>query len=520
MIPDQTNQTWEIILLTPLHVGDGHFLVRDRDYTTTKNRLSVYFIDSIIDSVADNPKAINDLAHLKLEAFMQHHQPDLQPEYTLPVSSNNHQEIRRFLKNAYGEPYLAGSTFKGAIRTALRNTLNHAGLPPASNYRAFSQQVKKLEGQPHDDFIRPLNVSDSPGINPRHSLRVEEVKIFNVQTNNRPGWKDFSKKTTLNRFEDVNGIFVEALKPETSLHIRVELNAFLQKPPVNALWPIPKAKGLSRIENLAGVINDHSRKTAEKERDFFADYGQVCAGALKFYNDLLQNGFKLVETIPGAFLLRMAWSSGWKGMTGDWIKNGDMEPIRKENNLGKNFCPRCRKQIQGPARKGNFFCRSCKSNFASSELELSPIFPKTRRLAMKDGSPSLPMGWVLVKPSQSAFWEKAVRSSYTDKIAETIPMETDTPEHSPADKADIAPQEKPTTVTETLRETWDNVHLVRTPQNNMIIATSGNRKATVTGKELVPDKLHKLLFGKKKSASGQKVDVEAVGNAYKIIKIY
>ena len=99
-------------------------------------------------------------------------------------------------------------------------------------------------------------------------------------------------------------------------------------------------------------------------------------------------------------------------------------------------------------------------------------------------------------------------------------LKTETSDEISQARKVVSPTEKPDTPEEPVRETWENVHLVRTPQNDTIVATLGNKKAFVIGKELVPERLHKLLFGKKKSAAGQKVEVEAVGNAFKIVKIY
>lgn len=520
MKPEPTIQTWEIVLLTPLHVGDGSMLIDGMDYTVSKNVISIYHIDTLIGSIADNPKAVNDLGRMNLQKFLQNYRLDVQPDYAIPFAGNSPGDIRRFLKNAYGEPYLAGSTLKGAIRTALWNTLDRGKLPPANNFKPFNDYVKSLVGQPQNDFLRPLSISDSPGIDPQESLRAEEVRIFNVKIGNKPGWKDFSKKTTRDQYKDVTGIFVEALKPETRLHVRVELGAFLQQSPVNVLHQIPKAKGLLGTEDLANVVNAHSRKIAEAERVFFAGFGQACVQATSFYNDLLQSGFKMIEKIPGAFLLRMAWSSGWKGMTGDWVDPGDIETVRKENNLGKNFCPHCKKQIYGSPKKGKYFCRTCKNNLFPSELELSSIFPKTRRLAIKDGIPSQPMGWVMVLPTSESFFSKAIKRSIDEKSSETISSKTIKPEDISGEKrAGSIPQHENTPI-ESMVETWENASLAYTPNNDTITATHGKRKASVQGKEPVPERLHKLLFGKKKFAAGQKVDVEAVGNMFKIVKIY
>jgi len=70
---------------------------------------------------------------------------------------------------------------------------------------------------------------------------------------------------------------------------------------------------------------------------------------------------------------------------------------------------------------------------------------------------------------------------------------------------------------------WNDVTLTFTPNNGEITASCQSKKATVCGKnrkKLVPKRLHKKLFEKKKRAVAEKVEVEPVGNAFRILKIY
>ena len=66
---------------------------------------------------------------------------------------------------------------------------------------------------------------------------------------------------------------------------------------------------------------------------------------------------------------------------------------------------------------------------------------------------------------------------------------------------------------------WENVYLSWSPGNDIITASFEGKKATTKGKELVPEHLKSKLFGKKKSATAEKVKVEPVGNSYRIIEI-
>lgn len=66
---------------------------------------------------------------------------------------------------------------------------------------------------------------------------------------------------------------------------------------------------------------------------------------------------------------------------------------------------------------------------------------------------------------------------------------------------------------------WENVYLTWSPGDGVITATIEGKKATVKGKEIVPEPLRNSLFGKKKRATAGKVKVEPVGNGYRIVEI-
>ena len=66
---------------------------------------------------------------------------------------------------------------------------------------------------------------------------------------------------------------------------------------------------------------------------------------------------------------------------------------------------------------------------------------------------------------------------------------------------------------------WEKVGLVWSPGNQIVTANWQGKHATGKGKDIVPESLHSKLFGKKKRASANKVEVEHVGNAFRIIRI-
>ena len=454
----------------------------------------MFDMEDILDSISDNPKAVSDLGRIKLGEFFRSYGLNVPPAYTLPFSGRPPSEMKSFLKNAMGKPYLAGSTFKGALRTALWSTLDRSRLPSSSaDFRRFENEVGKLHGRPHDDFLRPLSVSDSAPVEPDGALQAREIKFFNTLAGNRPGWKDFSSKRNLDRFENTTGVFVEALRPETRLYLRMEIDGFLRKEPMRSLWPIPASKGLDDFSQLAGVVNAHSLKLARSEMEFFSRFGPATSRVAAFYSQLINGGFDQVKTMPGAFLFRMAWGSGWKGMTGDWLDDRDLENVRRQKKLGKRDVP---------------------------------IFPKTRRLAMADGVPSLPLGWALAqKTPDRVFLEKASAAlvpivvfspeAPREKKQEPVEKPAGTQGAKTQPVTQVPPEKQPPAA-----ETWEKAHLKWTPNDDMVTATdtASKRKAMVKGKELVPDKYKNKMIKQRKAVTATVV-VEPLGNLFRIIDI-
>lgn len=516
--------TWEAVLLTPLHIGDSVELKQNLDFIIGNNHLKVIDQESLLDRLQEYPQAISELGRygFRLDRFARDYKIQLDAHYTLPIKGNTPQIFRRFIKNAYGRPYLPGSSLKGALRTALWTTLDRSRLPGTRDYRNFENAVKKLQGaDPHHDFLRPLYVSDSREILPDGSLEVHEVKFFNIQHNNRTGWKDFSTRTTKNNFADATGMHVEALKAGTVLYAKVCIDRYLQIPQIQNVSGIPKIKGLSSLDEMAKAVNEHSLHIADAEKRFFSQFNGSVAPVITFYEDLISRIDTLSHQEDGSFIVRLAWGSGWRGMTGNWMEEDDLDVIRRKTGLGKNGCPKCQARARWDNRENKLVCmnKTCGHMFTDNEKWFHPVFPKTRRLAMKNGVPCLPFGWVVVRPLSKDIFTMQEHVFYTEKDEESVNESClakstgDTVESASMIRLEPSPAPEPEIAT------WETATLVWTPNNQTITAASGNKKALVTGKELVPEKYHKKLFVKPKSITAT-IDVEPIGNGFRIVKIY
>ncbi|WP_028325143.1 RAMP superfamily CRISPR-associated protein [Desulfatirhabdium butyrativorans] len=390
MTESSNTQTWKVTLLTPLHLGDGIKLQANVDYISRNRTIDVIDFDGLAEQLADTPQAINDLSkNIRLDQVIRDYSLSVQPMYTMKCTSAAiPKEIRSFLKNAYGEPYLAGSSLKGAIHTALWTGLDQTNLPSPkaaseSDYKkGFKKSAENLGGRdPYHMFIRPLQISDSNGIAPQTAIACEEIKFFNLQQGDQPGWKDFGGRNTKNDFRQTTGMHVETLRTNTILILQAHIDPLLAKDTIRHAAGITRSEDVADFKRMAARIGKHSRRIAERERAFFDRYTPDTRDVVRFYENLI-NQMDETAKKAGAFIIRLAWGSGWRGMTGDWIADEDMAFMRENGyvKLGKAGVN---------------------------------VFPKTRRLAIdpKTGTPSLPLGWVLVEPVEAeAFRLKPVSS--------------------------------------------------------------------------------------------------------------
>ncbi|MFA6810008.1 MAG: type III-A CRISPR-associated RAMP protein Csm5 [Desulfoplanes sp.] len=360
-------QTWKLTTLTPLHIGDGNELQYNLDYTKGRNEIEVLDVDSILEELGSIPGAINEMGkeNFDLLRFMRDFHITKQYLYTMPYRGDRApRSIRSFIKDACGRIYIPGSSLKGALRTALWVTaLDRKDLPRAqgaiNDYKKSVHNI--MSPSPHTDFLRSFQVSDSIGQTPQNYLAATEIKFFNLLNGNRAGWIDFGqRRQNKTSFQEAQGIVVETVQPGHDFVLKFRAKDFLQTPVIQQLAHIPNCPSIHDRKSICEAVNRHSLDIIFKEKDFFSQFGTETAGVTSYYNAL--KTILLEESSEqNTIITRMSWGSGWKGMTGDWMDENQLRYVREKAHLGK----------QGV-----------------------PVFPKSRRLAMQDGVPSLPLGWV------------------------------------------------------------------------------------------------------------------------------
>jgi|YNPMSStandDraft_1061717.scaffolds.fasta_scaffold28743_2 CRISPR-associated protein Csm5 len=290
-------------------------------------------------------------------------------------------KIRACIRDPFGRPYIPGSTLKGAIRTAVLESLltgesrqrrqqwarravqkNQQGKPPDRRYVARNTlerdlligKVSNRANESNYDLLRALHIGDSEPMDPEqahiglawvHTLRNSQL----VQK--RAGGEEYK-------------MFLEWLPTgvQTRLTIRIDERLLEGKYRQDVGFDDNQVQALREFAN---ACNERARAVIEHEGEFYEDYGLPAIA--KFYQ-MLDNQLQQIAKQRG-FLLNIGWGGGWemKTVTNPLTENLDeeYERIRQTYNLG---------------RRG------------------SDEFPKTRRVAYQGNQPFAPPGWVALVP--------------------------------------------------------------------------------------------------------------------------
>ena len=106
-----------------------------------------------------------------------------------PNSAGAINEVNKFIRDAFGNPYIPGSSLKGAIRTILMNTspkwnnenvVNDFGRFPKENKNLIPWGPKK--GKEYDDLFNAIRVSDSKPFDNKSLILVQKWD-YSAKTN-------------------------------------------------------------------------------------------------------------------------------------------------------------------------------------------------------------------------------------------------------------------------------------------------------------------------------------------------
>ncbi len=354
-------------VLSPVHVGSGQVLscgfevVHDADRSIILDVEAAMraYPDFFARSDAGLPSPEKLLAHLEARGdrqWMREVRPRIQA-----------REVRVQMRDGRGALLIPGSSWKGALRTAilravvrrsrgvvgqavnaLRNPDNKAA--PAFAARGIERELRGNRDRPHFDLLRALSVTDA-AFDP-DSLQVAQVRVRSPAAGQKTREKEY-------------WLACEVIAPGATSQLRLGLDGFL-------LSHRHRQKlGLPHVDldptSLARVCREHALALLETEQAYFE-----MRSPLKEAHDFLKALKSEIEHAPtDTLFLRLGYGIGWCGTTGELAnpkERLDVLQLFEERGCQIGRLP------------------------ASAYDDEDNVFPKTRRYVVATSSPLF--GWV------------------------------------------------------------------------------------------------------------------------------
>ena len=382
-------QKYQLQTLTPVHIGSGETLSHiDGCYANGR----WYRID--LDKVLAHPNAdLNALTsemaqrNFRWERYLRQYGSDLSElsAYSLLCPQSPEEvEIREAIKTVHNQPYIPGSTLKGAIRTALLGKIlnessdiyseslsqleNLIDQRPRGNPRR-EQPARRIESlafgsDPNRDLFRALHVSDTMPLDSR-SLEIGMAWTVTLDQSNQLVQK-------VDRGQEYKN-FVQQLQVRQRLTFTLKIDELLFREREKTRLGFSALQERT-LHDIAKACRSATDELLQSEQDFF-DYYHLSEIA-NVYDRLIG----LNNTLPeGAFLLQLGWGTGYHANTVTSLFTNDKEsPEHLQMDLRERF-----KLGESRSQRGHYDARE---------------FPKTRRILYRGQNPIAPLGWVKISP--------------------------------------------------------------------------------------------------------------------------
>lgn len=320
----------KFVALSPIHIGTGEVLPACRYVLPPKGKDQGWCLKESFTArlLAEGRVSIKD--YMEQPFFYDSHILKghldktnlLYPvSFTKAAREKLKKEVRPFIRDGFGRPYLPGSSIKGMLRTALvfsllmndgqekKNLLNELNrLRPGRIIEKMNNVNKKnikeirsknndrvslVEGlfrslekpDPKNDILRAVKVSDSDPI--ETPLVVAAVNIF---TSKDGEFKPLSSGTP--------PIFCEVVEPGTAVYFDIAVDEDLMK----ELREDAKVQIRNHYDFLT-ALQDHARVMVHIEKNFLERNG---------VNGIWYKEYEQAENADYA-VVRLGWGSGWTG---------------------------------------------------------------------------------------------------------------------------------------------------------------------------------------------------------------
>jgi len=341
MIAPFTNYDITLRILRPVHIGSGNLWLSGADFVVQKNEVCLLDRDRFYLDLDEREQRryINLLSNGKLrevEKFILDETDfDSVISRRIPwMGGDGPKEIRTLIRGgANNEPYLPGSSIKGAMASAIFGYL-YQHLKPRHYDKNINRELLGSFDQSIMRFFRPYDVA-------LDKTEIQQIDLFNLYRDGSDWYSDY-KTEGFSLYAETFGFeaegtfrfgigegFAAFIKKQEQLHkkqlLPKHLSLILQEQP---------------LEFLFKLINDHTRTHIQRELEFFNAYPEA-----QDHDIIIQTLEKMIaKTNAGSksCVLRMGGGSGFHAITGDWRFADHRKTIEQpdKENLVYNYVER------------------------------------------------------------------------------------------------------------------------------------------------------------------------------------
>lgn len=356
------NYTLDIEVLSPLHVGSGRKLIAGFDFAVSNGTTYRLNEEAILsERWPDDPTWQRKLVGQPLAELLEPGDYKAHPEYFRYAMKGEPamREIVECIRDVRGQPYLPGSSLKGALRTALlraasddaKVVFQRSDFGPGGGPREAKQAGQRLEQEafgddPNRDILRAMIVGDSLPA-PTTALTLQRIQMV-------PQLQ----------------IDAEAIARGTRLTAPLRVDTWLLKQTAGGLdWSDRMRQIVSHIAQSSQFV---ARSRIAHEYEYHQKRGDK--QATSFYARLADQAS--TNWLRNEFLIQVGFATGWRAKTVlGGLEDTDplLETIVHDFSLDRGGGKQSRGYVRGQP------------------------FPKARHLAWVGGNPALPMGWLRVR---------------------------------------------------------------------------------------------------------------------------
>ncbi len=325
-------QKVKIETITPVHVGSGNVLRFGSDFV--QDRLGIAGGGRPVVGIIDPAKIFSIIGEKNVDkwvsaiergestkVFLSHFgkacMVDSYSRRLLEIRSGSvlpTDTLREQLHDAFGRPYLPGSSIKGAIRTAVLSEtfeMRNGYMDPNS----YNDMEKALFGRnPYEDVFRFMRVGDAYFDNFGENTVLLRMQSINITK--RKLWD--TTKTQL----------VEAIAEDSASEFSFDLVSDRINKSGNIL------PCLDSVQSLFKAINMHTSTLLKSEQDVWQDFASERMEGAEMVNDYLDYVQVLLDKVASctdghSCILRIGYASGWRFITGAWTELYDDDAFEK-----------------------------------------------------------------------------------------------------------------------------------------------------------------------------------------------